>query len=147
MSGANGSNLLSGPFSIEGPFWDALGRAELRFPQCEGCGRWNWPPVPRCPACGSFDHAWQQVGATGTLYSWTTIHRASTSELAGDVPFVVVLVEVPQAGNARIMGRFEGNPDRLSLGVALVGSFRPATARTKNMPTLVWSVATAGASS
>jgi uncharacterized OB-fold protein len=136
---------LSGPYVIEAPFWQGVREGELRLPRCAGCQRWNWPPVPRCPWCGSFEHVWERVEPRGTIYSWTRIHRASRPALADDVPYVVALVELPQAGSARVLGRLSGDERGLALGVPVTGSFRPPSAMTNGMPSIVWTLDVEGA--
>jgi uncharacterized OB-fold protein len=132
--------LLDGPFRDESPFWEALDRGELQMPQCAGCGRWQWPPTPRCGWCGSFEHAWVTTELRGTLYSWTRIWTQFAPERAAHGPFVVVLIELPQAGNSRLIGTLDGPEDNLRIGAAVTGRIVPPSPEAKGMPSVVWSI-------
>lgn len=138
--------MLDGPFAIEAPFWEGLAAGQLRIQRCSQCAAWHWPPVPRCPECGSYELHWDETEAVGTVYSWTEIQKAYHPRLEGATPFTVLLVELPGAGNARLMGRFEGSVEDLAVGIAVVGETRPAAPLTADMPTLVWKLAAGSAS-
>ncbi|MGH9035598.1 MAG: Zn-ribbon domain-containing OB-fold protein [Acidimicrobiia bacterium] len=88
----------------DAPFWAGLGAGELRMPRCPECDRWRWPPEWICPECHSEQLHWEAVPATGRVYSWTRTWHAFVPELAGHVPYVVVLVELPDAGGCRLLG-------------------------------------------
>ena len=80
---------------------DALDAGELRFPRCEGCGSWNWYPLPRCRACGSAQQIWTAVAPEGTLYSWTRVHHAFARET--EVPYVTGIVDIAAASGVRLV--------------------------------------------
>ena len=87
---------LIGTFTVEdgdldAPFWDGLARSELRLQRCAGCGTWTWGPQWRCGSCGSWDVVWEAVTARGQVFSWTRTWHAPAPELAGDLPYTVVL--------------------------------------------------------
>ena len=106
---------------IDRPFWDGLTAGELRIPSCSGCGRWTWPPQWRCGLCGSWDMAWRPVAMTGIVHSLTCVRHPFTPAMAGRTPFANLLVELPQAGGARLMGVLEGPGDSLAIGSPLTG--------------------------
>jgi uncharacterized OB-fold protein len=132
--------LLDGPFRDEVPFWAALDRGEFEMPRCAGCGRWQWPPTPRCGSCGSFGHEWVATELTGRLYSWTRIWTKFAPERAANGPFVVVLVDLPQAGNSRVIGTLEGSEENLRIGAALQGRIKRPSPEAQGMPSVVWSI-------
>ncbi|MFR9805311.1 Zn-ribbon domain-containing OB-fold protein [Pseudonocardia sp. RS010] len=131
------------PFSdrVDHPYWEGLGAGELRIQRCAGCRRWSWPADWRCPACGGYDMTWEQVEPVGRVYSWIRTHLSFVPAYAELVPYVNVLVELPQAGGARIMGLLTGTEEGLRIGAQLAGSFRPASPRTADLPVLTWSLA------
>lgn len=130
------------PFSerVDFPYWDGLGAGELRIQRCSKCEHWCWPADWRCPACGSYEFRWDRVEPTGRVYSWIRTHLPFVPGFADLVPYVNVLVELPQAGNARIMGRLTGDEDGIRIGAPLTGTFEPGSDRTANLPVLVWSL-------
>src|SRR5205823_13128109 len=58
------------------PFWNGLRAGQWQTTCCEACGKYTFPPKPVCPHCWSERMAWKDLGARGTLYSWTRIHSA-----------------------------------------------------------------------
>lgn len=97
---------LTGPSAdgLDAPHWDGLRAGKLLLQRCCGCATWIWSPQPICPACHSFEIAWEQVDPAGTIYSWTRTWQAFTAESTGHLPYVVVLVELPTAGCRRLIG-------------------------------------------
>jgi uncharacterized OB-fold protein len=87
-------------------YWEGLAASELRVRVCDACGRAACPPMPGCPHCG---HEHGHVVATdgrATLYSWTVCHVAFDPAFAGDVPYVVGVVDLVEG--ARLVARVEG---------------------------------------
>ena len=52
------------------------------------------PPAPACPYCGSQQTRWEEAAATGSIYSFITVHRAFDPAFARDVPYVIVTVDL-----------------------------------------------------
>ena len=89
------------------PFWDAAAERHLVVPRCRACGRWIWQPKPVCPRCHTPDPAWTEVAGGGRVASWTVLHPPVLPAFAGDVPFVVLLVELDEG--VRMVGRLVGD--------------------------------------
>ncbi|SHH05057.1 Uncharacterized OB-fold protein, contains Zn-ribbon domain [Jatrophihabitans endophyticus] len=128
---------------VDFPFWDGLGRGELRVQRCVACRAWRWPADWRCPECGSYDLGWEVVEATGTVYSWTRTRQAFVPAFADLVPYVNVLVELPQAGGARLLGLLVGNADErdVRIGASVIGHVAAPSERTLDLPALQWTLA------
>ena len=131
------------PFAsrVDAPYWEGLAVHELRIQRCSPCHAWCWPADWRCPACGSYDLGWEAVAPRGTVYSWTRTHLPFVAAYADLVPYVTVLVELPQAGGARIMGLFTTGAEAVRIGAPVTGTFRSASPRTIDLPVLTWSAA------
>ena len=85
------------------PYWQALERGELRLPACSVCGAWQWYPFEfiRCHADAELE--WKAVPATGTLFTFTRVHRAFLPDANPDsVPYIVALVELDGLAGFRI---------------------------------------------
>ncbi|HEV7685891.1 MAG TPA: OB-fold domain-containing protein [Acidimicrobiia bacterium] len=123
-------------------FWAALEAGELRLPRCAGCRRWTWPAHWRCGECGSWDFRWTALEPVGTVYSWsrTWYPFDRTKERAGDVPYVVVLVEVDGADGARVLGVLAGDEAPLKIGARVSGTILAPSEKTKGYPSIVWSL-------
>lgn len=93
---------------LDAPPLGGTPRGELVLQRCRDCTTWTWSPRPICPACHSFDMGWEATEPVGTLYSWTRTWQPFTPESRGHLPYVNVLVELPAAGNRRVVGVLNG---------------------------------------
>ena len=75
------------------PFWDGLAAGILRTTICDGCGRPSFPPKPICPNCWGDAVHWEEIDASGTLYSWTRIH-AGPAVFEAELPYAVGVVDL-----------------------------------------------------
>jgi hypothetical protein len=87
---------------------ESLAAGGIRIPQCVGCGRWNWYPLPVCPRCNGVSFAWVTIAMEGVLHSWTRVHRSFSREHPTPVPYVVGIVTLTAAGGVRIPCRYGG---------------------------------------
>jgi uncharacterized protein len=92
-----------------GGFFEAAAQGRLVYRACSDCSRAMHPPTPHCPHCGSANTFWQTAQGTGRLYAWTTV----THQVHPDypVPYTVVLVELDDTPEVRLMGRIDGAPE------------------------------------
>jgi hypothetical protein len=134
---------ITGGIGADDPFWEALEAGEFRLPRCGGCGRWTWPAHWRCGECGSWEFRWTVVEPAGTVYSWTRTWYAfdRTRERAGDVPYVVVLVEVDGTDGARVLGVLAGDEAPLKVGARVTGAVLPPSEKSLGYPSIAWSIA------
>jgi uncharacterized protein len=101
-------------------FFDAARRGELAIRICDSCGTVLHTPRAYCSACGSWDSSWRAVRPTGTLYSWTVTRHQVNPEFP--VPYTVVLVQLDDAPDVRLLGHLPGTPD-LTGGQPMVARF------------------------
>jgi hypothetical protein len=80
--------------------------------QCGSCGNWQWGPEWLCHKCTSFEIKWVQVEGSGVIYSWERPWHPVHPALKGRGAYTVVLVELPQAGNIRMIGNLLGPDDQ-----------------------------------
>lgn len=129
----------------EAPYWQGLNDGRLVLPRCKGCGRWHWPAVFHCPACGSWEMAWEDVEPRGAIYSWTrNWHRFGGLE-ALDIPFITATVALPQAGGIRLMGLVEPGDAEIAIGMAVAGQFSTTRCFGSDIPAIHWRIAGGGA--
>jgi uncharacterized OB-fold protein len=135
-------NRIAGGVAADDRYWESLEEGEFRVPRCDGCERWMWPAHWRCGECGSWDISWQSVDPLGTVYSWTRTWYAfdRVAERADQVPYVVVLTELPQAGGIRILGVLRGDESGLRIGAPVTGSIDPPSPRSKGYASIRWSL-------
>jgi uncharacterized OB-fold protein len=75
----------------------------VRITKCHKCRRWQWYPLIACPACGCADWDWEDVGTVGVLHSWTRVCRPTVARAGLEPPYVIGIVELPQANGARLV--------------------------------------------
>jgi uncharacterized OB-fold protein len=92
-----------------GGIFEAARRGELVIRMCNSCDAVLHVPVAYCHHCGSWDGRWQVAAGTGRLYSWTVV--AHQVHPAYPVPYTVVLVELDDHPEARLVGQLPGRPE------------------------------------
>lgn len=93
------------------PYWEGLREGVLRVPRCASCETWRSPGRPICGECWSFDTAWVEVPARGTVFSWTRTHRDFMEELDVRAPYDTVLVQLDDAP-VRLLGLLRDDQER-----------------------------------
>jgi uncharacterized protein len=90
------------------PYWDGTRAGKLVIQRCNGCGAHQWGP-PR-----------------GRIWSWQRPHHPVHPALNGHGPYTVVLVELPEAGNVRMVGNLLCAPDApVEIGADVEAVFEP----------------------
>ena len=106
------------PGRDDAPWWEALRRHELVVQRCVPCGTWRQPPGPVCAACHSSESRFERVSGRGRVFSYTIVHHAVHPALAQRVPYNVILVELPDAGNVRLISNLlDVPPDEVRVGL------------------------------
>jgi uncharacterized OB-fold protein len=77
-------------------FFDAASEGRLVFQECCACGARYGQPRSVCPSCMSEDLVVKDCVGTGTVYSYTVLHRAGHPAFADRVPYTIVLVDLPE---------------------------------------------------
>lgn len=127
---------------VDQQYWDGLLAGELRLQRCGSCRTWIWGPQWLCAHCHTFDPDWVAVEAVGTVFSWSRSRFAFIPELAEHLPYVTVLVELPQAGGRRVLGLLlDEDTEALAIGAAVTGVIeKPAGSE---WPVLRWRLSAA----
>lgn len=95
---------------LDAPFWEATRRHELVVQRCSACGTWQWGPEWICYVCHELNPAFVPTDAVGVIYSWQRVWHPVHPALRDHVPYIVLLVELPQAGGVRMLGNLVGDP-------------------------------------
>ena len=67
---------------------------------------------------------WQPVQPAGTIYSWERSHHPVHPALKGHGAYIAILVELPQAGNVRMLGNLLGDATQdVVIGAPVVGQY------------------------
>lgn len=122
----------------EAEYWDGLLAGELRLQRCAGCKAWHWPAVFRCARCGSWEHEWEPVALTGTVYSWTRSWHPFGGLETIEKPFVIAVVALEGGGGARLVGIMD-DPGKVRIGQAVRGRITSSPFGAGNIPSIRWS--------
>lgn len=90
------------------PFWDAARRRQLVVQRCSGCGALRFPARDLCSRCLSREADWVPVSGRGTVFSFAVMHQVYHPGFANEVPYAVVVVEIPEG--ARILSNLVDCP-------------------------------------
>jgi uncharacterized OB-fold protein len=96
-------------------YWEYLKEHKARLQKCENCGRFRFPPYPRCHYCGTSGGEWTLISGQGTVYSWVVVWHPIDPRLAAEVPFVVALVKLEEG--PRVAGRLICDPEQIKGGM------------------------------
>lgn len=106
------------------PYWDGLRAGKLRVQRCAHCGQWQFGPEWICHRCLAFDPAWVEVQARGRIFSWERVWHPVHPALKQHGPYLAVLVELPHAGDVRMLGNLLGDPmQEIAIGADVRGVF------------------------
>jgi uncharacterized OB-fold protein len=95
---------------LDKEFWDATRRHELVVQRCNNCSAFQWGPEIICHQCHSTNLGWHRVSGRGKLYSWTRSWNPVHPALREAVPYLIVVVQIPDADNIRMVGNLVGDP-------------------------------------
>ena len=98
------------PDGLAKEYWEATRAHRLVAQRCNQCETWQWGPEFICHQCHSDDLRYEAVEPRGRIYSWERSWYPVHPALQNGVPYIVVLVELPQAGNVRMVGNLLGDP-------------------------------------
>ncbi|MEB8336160.1 Zn-ribbon domain-containing OB-fold protein [Streptomyces endophyticus] len=118
------------PDSQSAPYWEASARHTLALARCGRCAAFALPPDVTCPHCHATDpgFAYEPVSGRGTVRSWTVVRQSALPGLVGEVPFVLVDVELDEQAGLRMIGRLLDGPDSpLRVGDRVRAAFEDVT--------------------
>jgi uncharacterized OB-fold protein len=95
---------------LDREFWESTRRHELKVQRCGGCSTFQFGPEWICHKCHSTELTWHKVSGRGRIYSWERVWHPVHPALKNAGPYLVVLVELPDAGNVRMVGNLIGDP-------------------------------------
>jgi uncharacterized OB-fold protein len=77
-------------------FWEGCKRHKLLIQRCDECLKFVMYPKLYCPYCLSPKLKWVNATGKGKIYSFSTVQSYAPTEFAGDVPYVVGIVELEE---------------------------------------------------
>jgi uncharacterized OB-fold protein len=84
-------------------YWGFLNERRLRFQGCARCSTLRHPPMPMCPNCHSTEVAWTDAPQQASLFTYTVVRHAAHAAVAGQLPYVVGVVEFEGLAGVRLV--------------------------------------------
>lgn len=110
--------------SLDSAYWEALQNDQLRLQYCQSCQKFQWGPEWICHRCRGEDLTFRQVETAGKVYSYERVWHPVHPVLKAQGPYIIVLVEMPQADGVRLVGNLLGDPQQVvSIGAEVRGVF------------------------
>ena len=88
------SRLLPPITSDTAEWWNATRERRLVVQRCNACGAFQHYPRALCTTCGATDLTFDEVTGTGSVVSFTVVHRAPSNQFTP--PYVVALVRLDE---------------------------------------------------
>jgi uncharacterized OB-fold protein len=105
-------------------FWTAGAQGRLMISRCGSCGRYQHPPLPRCPACGGEDVGPVPVSGRGRVATFTVNHQPWVPGL--EAPFVFAAVELVEQAELYVFTNIIGRPvEEVRIGMPVQVRFEP----------------------
>jgi uncharacterized OB-fold protein len=95
---------------LSAPYWRGLADGVLKVQRNPRTGAFQWPPQWIAYDDQGFDLDWVEVAPRGVIYSWTRVWHPVHPALRDGCPYIVVVVELPEAGSVRMLGNLLGDP-------------------------------------
>lgn len=112
------------PDGLSAPYWTGLRHNQLLIQRCGHCQTWQFGPEWLCHRCHAFDPEWTEVEPRGRIFSWERVWHPSHASLRNHGPYIAVLVELPRADGARMVGNLLGDPmQEVVIGTYVEGVF------------------------
>ena len=111
------SRPLPQPDDATAPYWEGCREGELRMQRCGRCRHLRFPPRPMCPRCQSLESDWVPLSGRGTVYSFVFCHPPLLPAFQERAPLLVVLVELEEGEDLRILGNWmDDDPESVEIG-------------------------------
>jgi uncharacterized OB-fold protein len=104
-----------------GWYWTAGTEGRLLIARCGDCGRYQHPPLPRCPVCGSDAIAPAPVSGRGRIATFTINHEAWKPGLP--VPFIFAAVELVEQPELYVFTNILGPVEAVRSGLPVTVVF------------------------
>jgi uncharacterized protein len=106
---------------LSAPYWEGTKRGKLVLQRCSDCGTPRHYAQVLCARCHSEAFEWFEAEGLGTVHSWTICHHAFHPGFKADLPYTLVTIDLKEG--VRALGRFDGDPAALALGLDVRATF------------------------
>jgi uncharacterized protein len=117
---------LPRPYQDTEPYWEAAKEKRLVLQQCKDCGKHQFYPRGVCSHCLGSALDWVEARGRGKVHTFTVCHRAPHPGFAGQVPFVIAVIELDEG--VRMMTNIVGcDPKTVRIDMPVKVTFEEAT--------------------
>lgn len=103
-------------------FWQGCRDRELLLQHCSVCERWVFYPRAICPHCWSDALEWRVASGTGTVRSFTTVHKPGHPGWKAAAPYTVAVIDLTEG--PRMLTALVGvEPADVRIGAAVAVAF------------------------
>ncbi len=121
------------------PFWEGLKAGKIMVQRNPRAGVHQFPPQWIAHDDQGFELDWVEVEPRGLIYSWTRVWHPVHPALKDACPYLVVVVELPQASRVRMLGNLLGDPQRpVEIGAPVEAVFEHHTDAEPPFSLLQW---------
>lgn len=104
--------------NISRPFWEAAREHRLLIQRSKKTGKAVFYPRATSPYGPKDELEWIEASGKGTVYSYTVARRPTAPQWAGDVPYVIAIVELEE-GARMTTNIVNCDPDAVRVGMAV----------------------------
>lgn len=113
---------LPAPNADSAAYWSGAKAGKLMLQRCQACGATWFLSRHLCASCWSDRIEPVEASGRGQVHSFTVIHRAPSAAFAGQVPYVVALIDL--AEGPRMLANIVGSGARdVAIGEAVRVTF------------------------
>jgi uncharacterized OB-fold protein len=87
---------LPEPTEVSRPFWDAAREHRLLIQRSKNTGKYVFYPRAVSPFGRDDELEWVEAAGRGLVYSYTVARRPTGPQWAGDVPYVIAIIELDE---------------------------------------------------
>ena len=98
------------PDGLDTAFWEGTKQHRLLVQRCTACSTFQFGPEWICHLCRSDALDWHECSGQGRIFAFERVWHPVHPALKDRVPYLVVLVELPDADNVRMVGNLLGDP-------------------------------------
>ncbi|WP_323173380.1 OB-fold domain-containing protein [Natrialba sp. PRR66] len=101
-------------------FWDTCNDGQFVVQRCTDCEHERFYPAAVCPNCWNTGSEAVELDGSGTVESFTVVHRAPTEAFEGDTPYIVALVKMGSTNDVTVLANVLAEPADISVGDSVV---------------------------
>lgn len=114
-------------------YWEGANEGKFMFQRCRSCKKAQFYSRSLCSHCQSHDLQWQEAQGLGKVASFSVVHRAPIPAFAGDVPYVLALIDMAE-GFRFMCNVIHCDPLAVRIGSSVKVVFEARTGSSQKIP-------------